>query len=354
MSRSRSPKRHEGGERRSRSPLRRREDRGDRRTKTRHDEEHRRKRQRKRSRTGDADRKKTRVELPFDARLLSKADYGPFLPLFAYYLDLQKDKDLSEMDEREARGRWKSFLKKWNNGELSRGWYDPEMYATAQERMGDIAPLGEPGRSRDMGADVDDRAIPELQRHERGSSMSDDEEDDDGMGPTLPPTTRSNAQKSGPGIPNLDELAAIRAARAEEARETRDEEYANLRHARTEDRKLQKERLDELAPRAEPGSRERRLEKKAAVNEKMRGFRDKSPGGDAAVGDGELMGGGDGIDVFKREKAANERRKTEREIRREEIARAKAAEREERVKEWKEREEGTMKALKELAKQRFG
>ena len=46
--------------------------------------------------------------------------------------------------------------------------------------------------------------------------------------------------------------------------------------------------------------------------------------------------------------------KTEREIRREEFARAKAEEREQRLRVWKEREEGTMEALKELARQRFG
>ncbi|KAH6696830.1 RNA helicase HEL117 [Plectosphaerella plurivora] len=355
ISRSRSPRRRDHHERRSRSPRRHRGDRGDHRTRDRHDEGSRRKRHHKHSQPSNVEKPPANVALPYDARSLSKADYRPFLPLFAYYLDLQKEKDISEMDEREARGRWKSFIKKWNSGELSRSWYDPEMFATAAERMGGVAPLAGPGDSREIEPNHDEGG--DIQRqHHRGSSQSGGndnmEDDDDDMGPMLPPTSRSNAQKSGPGIPKLDDLATLRENRADEAREARQNEYADLRHDRKQDRKLQKERLEELAPRAEPGTRERRLEKKAAVNEKMKGFREKSPGGEVA--EGELMGGGDGIDELKREKAANERRKTEREIRREEIARAKAEEREERVKEWREREEGTMKALKELAKQRFG
>ena len=49
-----------------------------------------------------------------------------------------------------------------------------------------------------------------------------------------------------------------------------------------------KETENEIAPRAEAGTRERRLEKKADVNTKMQSFRDKSP--DAAVSQEDLMG----------------------------------------------------------------
>jgi hypothetical protein len=34
-------------------------------------------------------------------------------PLFALYLDVQKQLDLDELDEREYKGRWKSFVGKW-------------------------------------------------------------------------------------------------------------------------------------------------------------------------------------------------------------------------------------------------
>jgi hypothetical protein len=127
----------------------------------------------------------------------------------------------------------------------------------------------------------------------------------------------------------------------------------DIRFARKLDRKAQKDALDELAPRAAAGTRERQLEKKKEVNEKMKSFREKSPGA-AEVPDEEMMGGGDSIGEFKRVKQEADRKKTEREIRREEIMRARNAERDERLGEYRAKEESTMEMLKALAKQRFG
>jgi hypothetical protein len=127
----------------------------------------------------------------------------------------------------------------------------------------------------------------------------------------------------------------------------------DIRYARKLDRKAQKTALDELVPRAEAGTRERQLEKKKELNEKMKSFREKSPGA-VEVPDQELMGGGDSIRDFKRVKQEAERKKTERELRKEEILRARTAEREERLGEYRAKEEQTMDMLKALAKQRFG
>ncbi|EHL03159.1 hypothetical protein M7I_0774 [Glarea lozoyensis 74030] len=127
----------------------------------------------------------------------------------------------------------------------------------------------------------------------------------------------------------------------------------DIRFARKIDRKEQKAALDELVPRAEAGTRERQLEKKKEVNETMKAFREKSPGA-AEVPDTELMGGGDGINDFKKQKQEHERKKNERELRKEEILRARQAERDERLQEYRTKEEGTMAMLKALAKQRFG
>lgn len=127
----------------------------------------------------------------------------------------------------------------------------------------------------------------------------------------------------------------------------------DIRFARKLDRKEQKAALDELAPRAEAGTRERQLEKKKEVNEKMKSFREKSPGA-AEVPDSDLMGEDDGIEGFKKKKEEFERKKNERELRREEVMRAKQAEREERLQEYRQKEEGTMAMLKALAKQNFG
>jgi hypothetical protein len=111
--------------------------------------------------------------------------------------------------------------------------------------------------------------------------------------------------------------------------------------------------LDELVPQAEAGTRERQLEKKKEVNEKMKSFRERSPGA-AEVPDSELMGGGDDMDSFKKQKEVMERKKNERELRKEEFLRARQAEREERMQEYRTKEENTMAMLKALAKQNFG
>jgi len=127
----------------------------------------------------------------------------------------------------------------------------------------------------------------------------------------------------------------------------------DVRYARKVDRKQQKEALDELVPRAEAGTRERQLEKKKEVNEKMKSFREKSPGA-ADVPDSELMGGGDDMDSFKKQKEVMERKKNERELRKEEFLRARQAERDERMQEYRAKEDNTMAMLKALAKQNFG
>jgi hypothetical protein len=100
--RSRSPdresrhdrKRHHHHTRRSRSPRRDRD-------------EHRHKRHRTRSPEIKP------VVLPYKAKPLSKRQYEDYKPLFQSYLDIQKNIQLDELDEREAKGRWKSFISRW-------------------------------------------------------------------------------------------------------------------------------------------------------------------------------------------------------------------------------------------------
>ncbi|KAK2024040.1 hypothetical protein LX32DRAFT_118968 [Colletotrichum zoysiae] len=364
------------GRTRSRSVTRTREDRDreSRRHRRHHHHHHHRHR-------GDKDKDRSSkaaaaVEpLPYEARQLSKSELGVFRPLLAYYLDLQKEKDIRDMDEREVRGRWKSFVGKWNRGELSQGWYDPEMFVAAKERAveeGIDAPREEEARRDDDGGVVvgEERRGGGWQGEgDEGEEDDDDDDDDDGdddddddLGPRLPPTAREGGggQRPGPGIPSMADLSLHRETLAEEAQREREARAADLRLRRKEDRKLQRERLDDAAPRAEAGTRERRLEKRALVSDKMREFRENKGGdgggggGAPEVGEQELMGGGDSLQEFRAMRAREERKKTERELRREEIARAREAEREARVREYREREEGVMKGLRELARQRFG
>ena len=73
------------------------------------------------------------------------------------------------------------------------------------------------------------------------------------------------------------------------------------------------------------------------------------------VPESDLLGEDEeGIKGFKRRKTEMDRKKNERELRKEEILRARAEEREERIRAYREKEENTMKGLVALAKARFG
>ena len=278
------------------------------------------------------------VSLPFSARALTKGDLPVFKPLFAYFLDLQKQIVLEDLDEREVKGRWKSFVGKWNRGELAEGWYDPDMFSRVAAREPEPRP-----RSPESPSERDIRGEDEVKPPVNDS--------DDDYGPVLPGSLAAgSARRSGPGIPSLQDLSV----RNEMLEEDREDDRNALRAARKADRAIQKERLDDLVPRADAGTRERKLEKRQMVNDKMREFRDKSPGGVEGANEGELMGGGDSLEEYKRAKEKEQRKKSEREIRREEMDRAKREEMEERRRAWREREEGTVSKLREIARQRFG
>ncbi|KAI9832904.1 MAG: hypothetical protein M1819_003934 [Sarea resinae] len=284
--------------------------------------------------------------LPYGAQKLSKHDLGPYQPMFALYLDIQKGLFFEDLDEREVRGRWKAFVGKWNRGELAEGWYDP---ATKQKAMSTpTMEQAEPASHRHR------RPSPSYER--AGAKDGDDNDsEDDLVGPPLPASERhgtAGGRRQGVAIPSMQDLELRRESDQEAALSRRED----IRQSRALDRKQQKEALDELVPRAEAGTRERALEKKKEANEKMRAFRDKSPGGAVEeVGDAELMGADDGgIEAFKAKKKETERKKSERELRKEEILRARAAEREERLQIHREKEDKTVAMLKALAKQNFG
>lgn len=114
---------------------------------------------------------------------------------------------------------------------------------------------------------------------------------------------------------------------------------------------------EDVAPRAEPGTHERRMEKRRETAASNRAFAETRRGGSPtdAAPEEELMGSGENdLDAMKSAREKEQRKKNEREIRREEILRARTAEREERVQQYREKEEETIGWLKTLAKQRFG
>ncbi|KAI9738977.1 MAG: hypothetical protein M1818_005291 [Claussenomyces sp. TS43310] len=288
--------------------------------------------------------------LPYNARQLTKRDYAVFEPLFASYLDIQKGRFLEDLDAVEVKGRWKRFLGRWNRGELAEGWYDPTTLQKAIVAASEYEDMSRAANREDEESRDEDRRKIGNQDHMGEGSESDS---DDSIGPELPGQGHRSgpAQQKGPSIPNMQDLELKRELEMEDGQDRRED----LRDARRADRKQQRAALDELVPRAAAGTRERQLERKAEVNATMRAFRDRSPGA-AAVPDAELLGGAEdgGLGELRRQKLEGERRKNERELRKEEMLRARAAEREERLAEYRVKEEGTMSMLKALAKQRFG
>lgn len=134
----------------------------------------------------------------------------------------------------------------------------------------------------------------------------------------------------------------------------RDDEQQRHKEARDErklERRAQKERLDELAPRAEPGTKERQLEKKRETAAANRQFRDAKEPETEEVGDSQLMGDG-GLEGYKAKLQAQQKKKSERELRKEEALRAREVEREEKMAKHRAKEAKTMDMLKALA-QRF-
>lgn len=51
--------------------------------------------------------------LPFKCPRLTKHDLEEWKPVFASYLDIQKQIYIEDLPEDEIKGRWKSFISKW-------------------------------------------------------------------------------------------------------------------------------------------------------------------------------------------------------------------------------------------------
>ncbi|OJJ51480.1 hypothetical protein ASPZODRAFT_12301 [Penicilliopsis zonata CBS 506.65] len=365
LARSQSPapkKHHRHRDTRSRSPDRRSDRDRDRQDQRHH---HRHHRHRHHGRHGrherhEANETHTRqgpsipvapVVLPYQARELSKRDLERYEPLFGMYLDIQKGILLEELPEDEVKGRWKSFIHKWNRGELAEGWYDPSMLEKANQNA--LLPPSHTTANQPR----HDSPLPDPD-HESQHAPAGNEDPDEDYGPMLPSEGAYRpAQSSGPTIPNLQDLQLQRELAASDAIAAREESYkqdrAEFRAHKSEIRNIQ----DEIAPRAEPGTHERRLEKRREAAAANKAFAESRRGGSPtdAAPDDELMGSGENdLDQIKKAQEKESRKKNEREIRREEILRARAAEREERLQKYRQKEEETIGWLKTLAKQRFG
>ncbi|KAK2765630.1 hypothetical protein FQN54_008484 [Arachnomyces sp. PD_36] len=307
--------------------------------------------------------------LPFGSRQLTKRDLAHYEPVLAMYLDIQKNLILEDLSEVEIKGRWKSFMGKWNRGELAEGWYDPSTLEKARSSHRATPPIRDRTRSPSRTEDPEPSTRDESRdlSMEQDNPEGDDDEEDDDYGPHLPqevaqPSRRTQSQRSGPTIPKTEDLQMKRELAQSDYQSSKSSSLAFHKQALSSHKSELKHIQEEVAPRAEPGTHERRMEKRqerAAANRSFASARGGSPEG---VGDDELMGdgggggggGGDSLEAVKRERERETRKKNERELRREEILRARVAEREERMEAYRRKEDETMSVLKALAKQRFG
>ncbi|KAJ9165623.1 hypothetical protein NKR19_g245 [Coniochaeta hoffmannii] len=294
---------------------------------------------------------------------------------------------MADLDEESVRDRWKGFVSKWNAGELERSWYEPEMFlrvvrlraleearvraaaSSSNRRDGEPAVMTPPPTGVSFASEVMDSVVSDTTSFAGTPAVvdGDAEDDEDEYAPLLPPAQQARAThpstiipppasasvlKPGPTIPTLSDLELRRTLSSE----SRSASLSSLRLSRGADLALQKERLDDLLPRADPGTRERKLEKRRLATEAMREFASsRGEGGEAAeVPEAELLGGDGADDDYRRMLEGMRRRRTEREVRREEVARARDAEREGRVREARAREEERVGVLREMARRRFG
>ncbi|KAL2008067.1 hypothetical protein VTN00DRAFT_8049 [Thermoascus crustaceus] len=308
--------------------------------------------------------------LPFNAPQLSKHDLAHYEPMFAMYLDIQKGLTLEDLSEEEVKGRWKSFVKRWNRGELAEGWYDPNTLekarrSVAEEKEEESRPTSRRRSSPDYERGGRGRSEsyqePERRNHAEGREAQVEEDDEEDYGPQLPASAAAvgdrPGQRAGPTVPSVQDLQLRRELEKEDLISAREEQRRQHRAEIRSHRTAMKELEEEIAPRAEPGTHERRLEKRREAAAANREFVQAKRGGSPveAVPDEDLMGGGDNdLEALKKQREKEQRKKNEREIRREEMLRARAAEREERLRKYRQKEEETMGWLKALAKQRFG
>lgn len=146
------------------------------------------------------------------------------------------------------------------------------------------------------------------------------------------------------------------------AQDAAEAERIERQSRRRQERRIERDRLEELAPRADAGTRERALEKKqerAQANKAFALGKTDDGGGIPEFQECDLYGAGDANDPtsiahLKQQQQWQERKKNEREMRKEALLRERAEERQERLRIYHEKEANTMSGLVALAKARFG
>src|SRR3954451_14697588 len=152
-----------------------------------------------------------------------------------------------------------------NDGKLAEGWYDPQTLEKAiASSNATVSANSKPISNMHSG-----RSAAQTGRsgagepHYAGPNEEPDDNDDE-FGPVLPQPSHelsitTNSSKPGPSIPKLQDLQHARELAAEDALSSRRQASKDLRADRKAEQAVRKSHLDEIAPPAEPGTRERQL-----------------------------------------------------------------------------------------------
>ena len=134
------------------------------------------------------------ITLPLNSPPISTRHFTTLTPVFASYLSIQKNLTFSDLDHTEAKGRFKSFVRHYNRGELARGWY---------ERVVALFRDGPPA-AEETAVDVREPP-PKRPRVEKENDDVDEDSSDNEFGPA-PPGQGKRRDRLGPRVPGVDEL----------------------------------------------------------------------------------------------------------------------------------------------------
>lgn len=257
-------------------------------------------------------------------RVIKPSQIRQYVNIFRMYLFLNYNRILERINLLELGPLIDEFVELYNKGKLDKNFYTIDANWTTNRQRNRF--------SSEWSKELDD-----LCRKGFYSEIVNNVENT---------TYMNNRQDQGPTIPTQLDLSELELQQRIDQTQSRREDHKRQR-------RVELDRLEEIAPKSMAGTRERMLEIRAEKRSKISGFQNKDNGDDIEVSENVLMGNAREEDSLKamlnrqkqrRDDAALKKAQYERELHAVKSARLKAALR---------REQDTMEMLRELATQRF-
>ncbi|KZT58380.1 hypothetical protein CALCODRAFT_244310 [Calocera cornea HHB12733] len=291
-------------------------------------------------------------DLPHGANEISESDYYAKNDEFRVWLRESKHKYFDELSGEKARSYFRKFVRAWNRGNLPDTLYKGIASTSIAPAQQTAFKWGFADKSNRAEREALERARGEVGSLTWGGAQRASSRAGEGPG-SGPGSGLEKKRVQGPSLPGR--VAGPSMPSAADLRLAQESTQELLSHDRSlslkQDRRQQKDRLEELAPR-EVG-RERMLEKKRERREGDRAFREGGKGGGdegLEVDEGRLMGGDSFQDRIRQRDAARGRFEEQKRAR----EREREAEVRERTSAMRARESETMEMFKRMARERFG